>query len=154
MLPKNETWPWQRPAVCLQTWGWEGYWLWTVVKRRKASHLEWKGKMSRQMWEGECGPRHSGRTGGLMDAWEAVCMHVVYSYTAWCSEVCFFCIQVYILHSVFPTEKSHLSTLLTMPKPLTVGHNKLWKILKEMGMPEHLTCLPLEKPVRRSGSNS
>ena len=23
-----------------------------------------------------------------------------------------------------------------------VDHNKLWKILKEMGMPDHLTCLP------------
>ena len=22
-----------------------------------------------------------------------------------------------------------------------VGHNKLWKILKEMGLPDHLTCL-------------
>ena len=22
-----------------------------------------------------------------------------------------------------------------------VGHNKLWEILKEMGMPDHLTCL-------------
>ena len=28
-----------------------------------------------------------------------------------------------------------------MLKPLTVDHNKLWKILKEMGIPEHLTCL-------------
>ena len=28
-----------------------------------------------------------------------------------------------------------------MPKPLTVDHNKLWKILKEMGIPYHLTCL-------------
>ena len=28
-----------------------------------------------------------------------------------------------------------------MPKPLTVDHNKLWKILREMGIPEHLTCL-------------
>ena len=30
-----------------------------------------------------------------------------------------------------------------MPKPLTVWitHNKLWKILKEMGIPDHLTCL-------------
>ena len=27
-----------------------------------------------------------------------------------------------------------------MPKPLTVDHNKLWKILKEMGIPDHLTC--------------
>ena len=23
----------------------------------------------------------------------------------------------------------------------SVGHNKLWKILREMGIPEHLTCL-------------
>ena len=30
-----------------------------------------------------------------------------------------------------------------IPKPLTVivDHNKLWKILKEMGIPDHLTCL-------------
>ena len=28
-----------------------------------------------------------------------------------------------------------------MPKPLTVDHNKLWKILKEMGILDHLTCL-------------
>ena len=32
-----------------------------------------------------------------------------------------------------------------------VDHNKLWKILKEMGMPDHL---PLEKPVCTSGSKS
>ena len=31
--------------------------------------------------------------------------------------------------------------LLTTPKPLTVDHNKLWKILKEMEIPDHLTCL-------------
>ena len=28
-----------------------------------------------------------------------------------------------------------------MLKPLTVCVNKLWKALKEMGLPEHLTCL-------------
>ena len=28
-----------------------------------------------------------------------------------------------------------------MLKPLTVDHNKLQKILKEMGIPDHLTCL-------------
>ena len=33
------------------------------------------------------------------------------------------------------------SALSTMPKPLTVAHNKLWKILKKMGIPDHLTCL-------------
>ena len=33
-----------------------------------------------------------------------------------------------------------------------VDHNKLWKTLKEMGIPDHLTCP--EKPVYRSRSNS
>ena len=33
-----------------------------------------------------------------------------------------------------------------------VDHNKLWKILKELGIPDYLTYL--EKPVCRSGSNS
>ena len=28
-----------------------------------------------------------------------------------------------------------------MPKPLTVDHSKLWKILQEMEIPDHLTCL-------------
>ena len=28
-----------------------------------------------------------------------------------------------------------------MPKPLSVWITILWKILKEMGIPEHLTCL-------------
>ena len=28
-----------------------------------------------------------------------------------------------------------------MPKPFTVDHNKLWKTLQEMGIPDHLTCL-------------
>ena len=30
---------------------------------------------------------------------------------------------------------------MTTPKPLTVGHNTLWKILQEKGRPDHLTCL-------------
>ena len=33
-----------------------------------------------------------------------------------------------------------ISALLIMPS-LCVDHNKLWKILKEMGIPDHLTCL-------------
>ena len=32
------------------------------------------------------------------------------------------------------SRKTSTSALLTMPKPLTVDHNKLWKILKEMGI--------------------
>ena len=39
------------------------------------------------------------------------------------------------------SRKTSISALLTMPKPLTVDHSKLWKILKEMGIPDHMTCL-------------
>ena len=39
------------------------------------------------------------------------------------------------------SRKTSISAFLTMPKPLTVDHNKLWKILKEMGIPDHLTHL-------------
>ena len=39
------------------------------------------------------------------------------------------------------SRKTSTSALLTMPKPLTVDHNKLWKIPKELGIPDHLTCL-------------
>ena len=39
------------------------------------------------------------------------------------------------------SRKTSISALLTIPKPLTVDHNKLWKILKKMGIPDHLTCL-------------
>ena len=35
-----------------------------------------------------------------------------------------------------------------------VDHNKLWKILKEMGILDHLPDMPLEKFVCRSGSKS
>ena len=38
--------------------------------------------------------------------------------------------------------KISISALLTIPKAFDcVDHNKLWKILKEMGLPDHLTCL-------------
>ena len=40
------------------------------------------------------------------------------------------------------SRKTSISALLTMPKPFDcVDHNKLWKILKQMGIPDHLTCL-------------
>ena len=39
------------------------------------------------------------------------------------------------------SRKTSISALLTLPKPLTMDRNKLWKILKEMGIPDHLTCL-------------
>ena len=39
------------------------------------------------------------------------------------------------------SRKTSISPLLTMPKPLTVWITKKWKILKEMGIPDHLICL-------------
>ena len=39
------------------------------------------------------------------------------------------------------SRKTSISALLTMPKPLSVDHNKLWNIIKEMGIPDHLTCI-------------
>ena len=39
------------------------------------------------------------------------------------------------------SKKTSTSALLTMPKPLTLWITISWKILKEMGIPDHLTCL-------------
>ena len=40
------------------------------------------------------------------------------------------------------SRKTSTSALLTMPKPLTVWITINWKILQELGIPDHLTCLP------------
>ena len=39
------------------------------------------------------------------------------------------------------SRKTSISALLTMPKPLTMWITINWKILKEMGILDHLTCL-------------
>ena len=39
------------------------------------------------------------------------------------------------------SRKTSTSASLTTLKPLTVDHNKLWKIIKEIGIPDYLTCL-------------
>ena len=39
------------------------------------------------------------------------------------------------------SRKTPTSALLTMPRLLILDHSKLWKILKEVGIPDHLTCL-------------
>ena len=39
------------------------------------------------------------------------------------------------------SRKTSTSTLLTTPKSLTVWITTNWKILKEMGIPVHLSCL-------------
>ena len=39
------------------------------------------------------------------------------------------------------SRKTSISALLTMPKPLTVWITTNWKILKEMEISDHFTCL-------------
>ena len=39
------------------------------------------------------------------------------------------------------SRKTSISALLTMPKLLTMWITTNWKILKEMGIPDHMTCL-------------
>ena len=39
------------------------------------------------------------------------------------------------------SRKTSISALLIMPKPLTVWITINWKIQKEVGIPDHLTCL-------------
>ena len=39
------------------------------------------------------------------------------------------------------SRKISISALLIMSKPLTVDDKKIWKILQEMGITDHLTCL-------------
>ena len=39
------------------------------------------------------------------------------------------------------SRKTSISALLTMPKPFQFSTKENWKILKEMGIPDHLTCL-------------
>ena len=39
------------------------------------------------------------------------------------------------------SRKTSISALLTTPKPLTVWIKINWKIFKEIGIPDHLTCV-------------
>ena len=39
------------------------------------------------------------------------------------------------------SSKTSISALLTTPMPSTVWLTIKWKIMKEMGIPDHLTCL-------------
>ena len=54
------------------------------------------------------------------------------------------------------SRKTSTSALLTTPKSLTVDRKKLWEILQEMGIPDHLTCLlrnlyACQEPTVRTG---
>ena len=47
----------------------------------------------------------------------------------------------WIIEKAREFQKTSTSALLITPKFLTVDHNKLWKIVQEMVIPDHLTCL-------------
>ena len=47
----------------------------------------------------------------------------------------------WIMEKAREFQKTSISALLTMPKPLTVWITINWKILKEIRIPDHLTCL-------------
>ena len=48
----------------------------------------------------------------------------------------------WILEKAREFQKKHLFLLIDYAKAFDgVDHNKLWEILKEMGIPDHLTCL-------------
>ena len=62
----------------------------------------------------------------------------------------------WIIEKAREFQKNIYFCFLAVPKAIDcVDHNKLWNILKEMGIPDHLTCLlrNLYATVR-SGSNS
>ena len=45
-----------------------------------------------------------------------------------------------LLKKLESSKKTSISALLTTPKPLTVWITTNWKILREMGIQDHLTC--------------
>ena len=47
----------------------------------------------------------------------------------------------WIIEKQESSRKTSISASLTMPKPLTVWITTNWKVLKEMGIPDHLTWL-------------
>ena len=47
----------------------------------------------------------------------------------------------WIMEKQESSRKTSTSALLTMSKPLTVWITTNWKILKQLGIPDHLTCL-------------
>ena len=47
----------------------------------------------------------------------------------------------WIINKAREFQKNIYFALVILLKPLTVDHEKLWKILREMGIPDRLTCL-------------
>ena len=48
---------------------------------------------------------------------------------------------LWIIEKAREFKKTSMSALWTMPKPLTVWITINWKILKKIGIPDHLTCV-------------
>ena len=49
--------------------------------------------------------------------------------------------QIANIHWIIEKQETSISALLTITKPLTTWITINWKILKGMGIPDHLTCL-------------
>ena len=49
--------------------------------------------------------------------------------------------EIKLLTSVGLQKKQENSRKISTSASLTVDYNKLWKILTEMGLPDHITCL-------------
>ena len=47
----------------------------------------------------------------------------------------------WIIEKAKEFQKNIYFCFMDYAKPLTVDHNKQWKILQEIGIPDHLTCL-------------
>ena len=55
----------------------------------------------------------------------------------------------WIIKKAESSRKTSISALLTMPKPLTVRITTNWKILQDMGILDHMTCLLRNLHVRK-----
>ena len=51
----------------------------------------------------------------------------------------------WIMEKAREFQKTSISALLTMPKPLTAWITTNWKILKEMGIPDREICMQVRK---------
>ena len=61
----------------------------------------------------------------------------------------------WIIEKAREFQKNNYSCFIDYGKPFDcVDHNKLWKILQEMAIPDHLTCLLRNLYAGWSGSNS
>ena len=112
---------WQRMRWMASPTQWT--WVWA------SSEIWW--------WTGRSGVLQSMGLQRVRHDWATELNLTWSNYSQGIPTTCWFWNQFYI----DSTKDSWLNiTMLSKPKPLTVW-NKLWKIMKDMGIPDHLTCL-------------